>query len=344
MVFNEAVFLPIWLRHYGSNLGYENLFVIDDGSNDGSTDDKRIVHLIRKDRGELNEDDRAKQISCFHEELLKYYDVVLYADADEIIVPDPASRQSLSEYISASGSDYINPVGLHVVHSTDKEKPLDMARPLFQQRSYAKFELGYCKPLISKIPMRWKAGFHTSQHPTSLAVDLFMFHLRAMDFDVARERIRNLNSVMLSKHSLQKQQSLHFRMGEQEYLDFLFSRPETESVEDHTPNLFDELETFGTALKADPSAIPSFNISAFEGRFMRVPARFRDVIGLNDGTVATHAEDESSPRSTESRLPTSELYSKAISRALLEKSGTGRNQPCPCGSGKKFKHCHGALA
>jgi len=19
----------------------------------------------------------------------------------------------------------------------------------------------------------------------------------------------------------------------------------------------------------------------------------------------------------------------------------GRNQPCPCGSGKKFKHCHG---
>ena len=21
----------------------------------------------------------------------------------------------------------------------------------------------------------------------------------------------------------------------------------------------------------------------------------------------------------------------------------GRNAPCPCGSGKKFKHCHGAL-
>jgi len=22
----------------------------------------------------------------------------------------------------------------------------------------------------------------------------------------------------------------------------------------------------------------------------------------------------------------------------------GRNDPCPCGSGKKFKHCHGKLA
>ena len=22
----------------------------------------------------------------------------------------------------------------------------------------------------------------------------------------------------------------------------------------------------------------------------------------------------------------------------------GRNEPCPCGSGKKYKHCHGALS
>jgi preprotein translocase subunit SecA len=22
----------------------------------------------------------------------------------------------------------------------------------------------------------------------------------------------------------------------------------------------------------------------------------------------------------------------------------GRNDPCPCGSGKKYKHCHGALS
>jgi preprotein translocase subunit SecA len=22
----------------------------------------------------------------------------------------------------------------------------------------------------------------------------------------------------------------------------------------------------------------------------------------------------------------------------------GRNEPCPCGSGKKYKHCHGKLS
>jgi preprotein translocase subunit SecA len=40
----------------------------------------------------------------------------------------------------------------------------------------------------------------------------------------------------------------------------------------------------------------------------------------------------------------------ALSRAAMPASSlpegwqrTGRNAPCPCGSGKKFKHCHGAL-
>ena len=27
-----------------------------------------------------------------------------------------------------------------------------------------------------------------------------------------------------------------------------------------------------------------------------------------------------------------------------KKSGPGRNDPCPCGSGKRFKQCHGKLA
>jgi len=30
--------------------------------------------------------------------------------------------------------------------------------------------------------------------------------------------------------------------------------------------------------------------------------------------------------------------------AVAEVPRVGRNDPCPCGSGKKYKHCHGALA
>ena len=30
--------------------------------------------------------------------------------------------------------------------------------------------------------------------------------------------------------------------------------------------------------------------------------------------------------------------------AVMGPAKIGRNDPCPCGSGKKYKHCHGQLA
>ena len=33
-----------------------------------------------------------------------------------------------------------------------------------------------------------------------------------------------------------------------------------------------------------------------------------------------------------------------VSQFVRETKKVGRNEPCPCGSGKKYKHCHGALA
>ncbi|MFN5349702.1 MAG: preprotein translocase subunit SecA [Polaromonas sp.] len=39
---------------------------------------------------------------------------------------------------------------------------------------------------------------------------------------------------------------------------------------------------------------------------------------------------------------TAQLQSSGLSAELMQR--TGRNDPCPCGSGKKFKHCHGKLS
>ena len=34
----------------------------------------------------------------------------------------------------------------------------------------------------------------------------------------------------------------------------------------------------------------------------------------------------------------------AVSKPIVrDKPKVGRNEPCPCGSGKKYKHCHGKL-
>jgi preprotein translocase subunit SecA len=34
----------------------------------------------------------------------------------------------------------------------------------------------------------------------------------------------------------------------------------------------------------------------------------------------------------------------AVDTIVREGRKVGRNEPCPCGSGKKYKHCHGQLA
>jgi preprotein translocase subunit SecA len=40
-------------------------------------------------------------------------------------------------------------------------------------------------------------------------------------------------------------------------------------------------------------------------------------------------------------LPPPELPGSTFVRSERK---VGRNEPCPCGSGKKYKHCHGALS
>jgi preprotein translocase subunit SecA len=35
---------------------------------------------------------------------------------------------------------------------------------------------------------------------------------------------------------------------------------------------------------------------------------------------------------------------EAVAPFVRQERKVGRNEPCPCGSGKKYKHCHGALA
>jgi preprotein translocase subunit SecA len=35
---------------------------------------------------------------------------------------------------------------------------------------------------------------------------------------------------------------------------------------------------------------------------------------------------------------------ESLAPVVREGRKVGRNEPCPCGSGRKFKHCHGQLA
>jgi hypothetical protein len=334
MVFNEAVFLPIWLAHYGPRLGFQNLFVIDDGSNDGSTLDARIVNLIRKKRSAFDEDDRAKLMSCFHEELLHVFDVVIYTDVDELIVVNPTLELSLSEYLSSTEFDYKNVIGLNVLHHMRREAEIELDKPLFRQRKYVQFNVAYCKPLVSKIPINWVAGFHRSDYKPRVDTNLFLFHIRAMDLGIARERLRTLNTVVFSYSSIMKQHGWQFRATERAYLDAFFS-----TTDYHFANAIDNFDFINSNIN---------DLSCVDNAIARVPDYFRNEIQLNvslnrDTSIGANADR--SPINI--HAPAIEnnygLFANAMRRMISETPYRKRIELCPCGSGKRFKHCHGTL-
>jgi preprotein translocase subunit SecA len=57
--------------------------------------------------------------------------------------------------------------------------------------------------------------------------------------------------------------------------------------------------------------------------------------------LAAPAAPQSPPRLGQPRAP---LRAEPVTPYVRQQPKVGRNQPCPCGSGKKFKHCHGRLS
>ncbi len=58
-------------------------------------------------------------------------------------------------------------------------------------------------------------------------------------------------------------------------------------------------------------------------------------------TFAAAPAPQSPPRLGVPRAP---LQAEPVTPYVREQPKVGRNKPCPCGSGKKFKHCHGRLS
>ena len=52
----------------------------------------------------------------------------------------------------------------------------------------------------------------------------------------------------------------------------------------------------------------------------------------------------SAPGETGEAQVTAAAATAGTAAAAAEFPRVGRNDPCPCGSGKKYKHCHGKLA
>jgi hypothetical protein len=332
MSYAEPLFLPIWIRHYGSRLGYENLFIIDDSPNRDLCDTYPGLNIVRRPHRQFDEDERALYISMFHEALLKRYDAAIFSDTDELLQPDPKLGLSLSQYVIEEVTDHVAATGFNVLHNYLSEPAIDQSKPLFRQRHFLQFDIDYCKPLIARVPMRWTPGFHWPQYQTKKKVDsgLFLFHLRAVDINHSRDRIQILNKIDMSERMIRKKQGDQFRLVPEDYILSLFPNIDLETIYTHPDLQVNELKTGPTTDPADK----------FRSQIFRVPERFFDSIELFSKGNPTFEINMRRSKADWAQ----QVFDNCFWSAVSELSNGSRNSACPCGSGKRFKHCHGALS
>ena len=224
MVYNEPVNLPVWLRHYAGQCPGASLFVIDHGSDDGSTEDLAATRL-KLPRTPFDEVERTRFVASLQRDLLRDHDVVIFTDCDEMLLADPRRHASLEGFLAAVPDDVIAPAGLHVLHDFEREPALDPARPLLAQRGHVEFESGMCKPMIARVPLRWEVGFHCADHRPAFRPDLFQFHLGYIDRTIALERLALTRGMAWSDAMLAAGHGYHQRMPDRDYLARSFVRP-----------------------------------------------------------------------------------------------------------------------
>ena len=197
MTYNEPDFVPIWTRHYARHVGADNCYVIDHGSDDGSTDDLGAAHVIRVPRSPFDEPSRRRHLNEICATLLRRYDFVISADIDEIVLPDPRRHATIAAYCEQPRAEVTSAIGLNVQHVPAREPPLDLSRPVGAQRRFAWLCSTMCKPLLIRRPVTWSQGGHCCEHPVTFD-GLYMFHLRWCDLPLALRRLAKTRSMAWS--------------------------------------------------------------------------------------------------------------------------------------------------
>jgi hypothetical protein len=101
MVYNKVDYPDLWCRHFANQIDVENCYVIDHGSDDGTTDDLGAVNVIRIPRSPFDVAEQSRLVSELSNELLGSYDIVLHSDVGELLVADPRYHRNLKDCAAA---------------------------------------------------------------------------------------------------------------------------------------------------------------------------------------------------------------------------------------------------
>lgn len=190
VVRNEKFFLPIWVKYYSEQLGVENLYVVDNESNDGSTEPfkSKIKVLKRKSQKHWDGEWRCLIRRDVTKLLLKEYESVVVTDVDEIISPDMTKWSGLKDYLDKCSQEFVSTNSWEVIQENEPE--INPNKPLLRQRKlWQKPHLNWGKVAVIRSPINF--GIHTYKNDPNFESedkDLYLIHLSRIDWKVSLQR------------------------------------------------------------------------------------------------------------------------------------------------------------
>lgn len=196
MVYNEPTMLPLWYKYYSKQVGPENCYIIDHGSDDFSTRSlENRCSITRIPRVHHSDSQRASIVGRFCEALLSIYERVIYVDSDEIIVAEPLYFEGLIDYCEKQKPGVITMFGFDLVHDFDNEPPIDLDNKILAQRKWVRPSGFNCKPSLINRGVLWWNGFHGYDGGNQFD-NIYLFHLANFDKSIIKTRQlkRNLSA------------------------------------------------------------------------------------------------------------------------------------------------------
>jgi hypothetical protein len=274
MAYNERVNLPIWIGHYYRTAPSATLFVVDHGSDDGSTAALGPgITRIPLPRDELDEHHRTFFINCLQQGLLRYYEIVIYTDCDEFLVPDPAKSNALDAYLRDQPYSYAVPIGINVLHIPDREPEIDFTRRLLRQREYGQFQSSMCKPLVTRVQLVWAPGFHACDRPPNIDKNLYLFHIKQIDRNAALRRHHVVQQLPWSEAAIKAEHGAHHRYDDERFLREFFLDPANELRQFGAREFIFDAEIARLQEETQEHS-GVYGLPDFKGPVVRIPARF----------------------------------------------------------------------
>ena len=274
MAYNEPDFVPIWARHYATEVGARHCYIVDHGSTDGSLDGLGAINVVRIPRSPQDDTRRARFMSRFCGALLSWYDAVIHVDIDEILVACPDRHVSLAAYCGADHRPVVNAIGLDLLHRPAHERPLAVGLPVTVQRRWLRFSSAMCKPVLIRSPTDWAPGFHSVPAPPAFG-ELYLFHLRYIDLNRGLVRLGKTRQQAWE----QQQAGAHQRMSDEDWTGMLRSMAglPTRSGRDLRPDddtLGPWLGRVLASTNGRENDVYRFDLHIYGDELWRLPARF----------------------------------------------------------------------